>query len=55
MVEKKDRLATVTLNETDKMNLITPQMKKELIQVKTTKRMAYSYRNMDNFRMRILA
>jgi len=32
LVEKKDRVATVTFNRPDKMNSITPQMQKELIQ-----------------------
>jgi enoyl-CoA hydratase/carnithine racemase len=32
LMEKKDRVATVTLNRPDKMNSITPQMQKELIQ-----------------------
>jgi enoyl-CoA hydratase/carnithine racemase len=32
LMEKKDRVATVTFNRPDKMNSITPQMQKELIQ-----------------------
>ena len=32
LVEKKDRVATITFNRPDKMNSITPQMQKELIQ-----------------------
>ena len=32
LVEKRERVATVTLNRPDKMNSITPQLQKELIE-----------------------
>ena len=32
LVEKKERVATITLNRPDKMNSITPQLQKEFVQ-----------------------